>query len=1340
MKYKFRTWNIDRVLKKNNGKQQTKVTLKSVANSLTKKKWLLAALSSSLVMVPVTIFVSQAVQLSPYKIDGKQFHSSNSAMNYVLSQAEVDPYKNEVGAKWRLITPDGVVKHFDSPEQLKDEVYSEKYISKVNVTTSMDLSKKADLANGKLSLTSEELASLLTSSDESINNTVRILKGSNDRVILDDGNGENEAYGSYFSPQQAYYFNDFYFNSKEQLLQYLLNEYLPNNQQKKEFNSFVVQAPNGAKSRPISTDNDKSLESTNYLSSFIQANSLEVIEYTNSKSGETLHITNDNFSKQLDNIDLSDIPYLHIGSNQGESLYIIDSDKNDDNNLLGPYFYKGVLDIGSFNNTKMWKKTNKIQSGLYVQSKIDSMIGSFFSSIINDDPVLNLMEASEDCTEPSLFRTPIIMENGMTIDQWFTWWLKTLNVNLYNEVMIANKTLLKGKKYNTFFKFPTLLSFLLQRIVSHNLGNELIDLVFYYFGIVADFIQDAIETAVLHDENILTGVDGTRFNFKSFFNVGQNEFNINSSMEQYLIRLKTNYPKLVAAMSTFIDTSNNLFLFAGLLPYNQSSLEPLRLQKILDEQTIKEITPSLENIYNVFSSTDLSTMLNHYVANSKDDYIKNVVGKLGKDEYEKALDELPTKNKNITVGTLLKGIAAQNNAHYQRVSTIIEEEIKEFMRTGIVLKEGYLYALHTPNLNFDRMEGFLNLVVSNPDIDVYKAYMAVALDIRMNKEKALTLNSFNNINEFDKNVTKLVFAHFGMNNVANAVSIGTALRELYDRTNVSTNVDNPYPVPTIDRHPFLNGSTDADFNAEFARYFADRTQVHTTSFSGDNSRWSNVTIFDSSLSEWSDFRDDASSSGINTIITSSREGYDASISDNVSQMAAMEPISNAERRNSNNFSIRESVDIAGDDDFIKNLQADPKWGNSKVFTKTKEIFTKVAENILPILGTGFLIAEMVFLITDLLRVDNIQDFYVFTTSDGTDFVWDGGRTVSRFFGASVETVNTLKGTDILPPIQITLPQVEEFYYFNSVRFYDSKELKYSYLKYILNSGEYKSEKFVKKFTFNRPSADGTYLYLYDSFDEMFEGILENLNITKKDESFDYSQIDKSSVYISSTNFAFSNGISTDSSNSNEVIAENIYDNIRATNIVKKPLIKDGLASFSSNNKFVIPGKVWTPSGIIDNSKYAAQYLIDNSANSMKENSNNGFEDLITEDDFLIKDKGQAENQSYWRLFNLFKSTFQLESKTILKTDYFGQSSAKYSFSDYNDNLSTVPLYIVNDALGSGKAYFDNSYLAERFLFKMFSFEKIVQFEWDATISYNGLFFSTKKEFNDWFVHWLPYQR
>lgn len=79
-----------------------------------------------------------------------------------------------------------------------------------------------------------------------------------------------------------------------------------------------------------------------------------------------------------------------------------------------------------------------------------------------------------------------------------------------------------------------------------------------------------------------------------------------------------------------------------------------------------------------------------------------------------------------------------------------------------------------------------------------------------------------------------------------------------------------------------------------------------------------------------------------------------------------------------------------------------KWSGKNAITKVKDYASLAANVFDPMISTCLFGLEIFFLISDFIAENYTQEFYVYTTVDGTEFIWDGGLTVSRYLGLEGE--------------------------------------------------------------------------------------------------------------------------------------------------------------------------------------------------------------------------------------------------------------------------------------------------------------------------------------------------
>ena len=390
-------------------------------------------------LVPVTSSVAistnttlNSINSGAYGLGNMNFGSYNELMNYVNNNSKTVSVEGN-NSKW-TVTLNGVTKSYSDPNTLRQSLYND-YIKSKQVKTDVDLATYAS-SNGVLGLTSQKVWKHVS---YDVNSSNIVYQGANDQIFAN----QEDAYASYFQTKQGYTFNGVNFNDKASLRTYLEREYFPNKANLQ--NTVVITSPTG-NSLPINLTRTDAYET---LTNFINENAEIRLNYTN-KSDESVSIKINNISDTMNAVELKDLNYQHVHSNEGESRYIIDN--NDSADLIGPYFYKGVLDVTSFKNKKMWKKVNGVAKSVYVESQLDSTIGSFFTSIINDDNNLNKIQAEDGSTNTLLFRTLLSTPDNKSYDKWFIEELGKLSPDLANAVIKANDSMMTGKKYNSFYK------------------------------------------------------------------------------------------------------------------------------------------------------------------------------------------------------------------------------------------------------------------------------------------------------------------------------------------------------------------------------------------------------------------------------------------------------------------------------------------------------------------------------------------------------------------------------------------------------------------------------------------------------------------------------------------------------------------------------------------------------------------------------------------------------------------------------------------------------------------------------------------------------------------------
>lgn len=1382
-------------------KLNSKVNLdKSIKGFFTKKKIILSSLTSVLVSVPITIGITQIMNDKGYTFHGQSFSNLSSAVDYVKNNSTVSQHMVEGNnSKWKL-SLNNEVKIFNTPEELRAYVY-DNFVKVQSVNTNLDFSKFEN-EKGALNINGDFWKNIY---DGSSNLNKTVYQGLND-IAYDN---EESAKKSYFQVKDGYQFNGIYFQTKEQLNNYLINNYLPS--QNNSFNSIVIEGPNGTKSNAINLSGKNAMAE---ISEFVSNNAEKVLSYTNSTNKKTFDISSSNVNNIINDVNVKDLDYIHMYTNEGQSRYVIDNSIYDDNNLIGPYFYNGNLDVGSFMNKNMWRKTTGIKKSSFLGSKIDDMIGNFFTSVINDDNVLNIIESDQDKKIPPIFRTMLYLEdiNGKTregknssetekpkktsLDDWYVNKINELSPKLSKEIENTNRTLLGGKRYNTFFKIPIMYSFIMQRIVSYNLGNEILNLTIDYFSRVADFIQDAIDIVTLYDKDILTRDDGKVFNVKEFFQIGNPEYNLNTSTEYFLNEIKT-YSKLVSAMSTYVGATNSIMLTTGLLPFDSYDQSYLFDFGIIEKDQYYKDETKYKAIYDSFSTLSYAEMLNVYIPNSKNQTINSIKDK-PKSEWDKSMEAIKSNFSKLPVGSLLKGIGMKNTEYHDLARALLNTEIRLFNETNAIMHDGYLSKLYNPDSKKDRLGPFMTLIHHNQTIDTYRVYIALVADIRSGGRVYNNPNDIVDKNAFIKNISRLVGFAFG-----SAYMVGTTVNQIFkgyskyrgsysvNRASALSGSESSWAttwagpdsssnngwmrdamvgsVPSVTNHPLFkhfsnkantgNGSV-GSWGGGISGDINRSNSIISRAGSNHGSVSSNQSFTMKDLEpiyakvnkpynpdpdfligrvfsfltdhmdrdEWHIWDGGAVYTGVREPIYESFNGSVVSRQSIVSPFHEASSISgdNWERASSNGLTTNDFPAAPTETPKADRVASSKrmKWSGKATLLKIKD-YASIAANVLgPLISTGLFGLEIFFLISDFVSENYTQEFYVYTTADGTEFIWDGGLTVSKYLGLETRQLSGIDKMKLLRPIQVTLPQVEDFYYYNGVKYYDPNLLKKDQLTYLLqNNITPTSKQFKVKYTLSNTSNNKS----FDSIESLLEDVIADLGITKNnDGTYNFKNINKGSTYLSKTSFAFSNGLTTDENNSQIAISRNVLENIRTTKIVMLP--KKDATTHKANGRtdeFVYPGKYWDGSKVVENNDKSREYIIDNSANELKAGVNNTNR-MIDKSDYAIENIAEAEKKSQEKLYSTFKTKLAVNQKTTIVTDVIN----KNKFNEMSDSVSKKNLYVVK-LPGQESMYFATMDKAQTYAIAYLKFQKDADMKNQTIYNYNGMTFNSIDEIIEW---------
>lgn len=1184
------------------------------------KKWKYIMFTGIIATAPIITAVAVGVTQTNAVIN----LNSEDSFNYVLNNATKNSEEMETNnSRWSItLNSTNEVMYFDSPEQMQTKLGT--YIQENFANTSYDLEKYTDPNTGILGgdQQGDDLWKNLNIGVNKENLKIQtVYRGENGQIFTN----AVDAKSSYLQLQEAYYFNDIYFNTKEELRKYLLDEYFYDNTPKA--NAITIKAPNNTISAPINL-NDSNFE--NIVKSFVESNASKVLKYdrTINQDGEmkpdkTIYFTPENYMDKYNEINLNDLDYQYIASNQGKSKYILDLDASDEHNLYAPYIYDGTLDIGSFSNKDNWQKSKEGDNVNipYQAGEVNYAIGTFFSFLLSEDQAINNTLYDNNVRNIRLFNIPEIkvtntydntLSGTVNFDDYYLSEMKKTDKLLFREVIEMYRTMLRGKRYNAFYKIPLLYSFIMQRIVSYNLSQSFLNLTVDYFGSICDYLQDALELTILNNKLLDNFyVKKPDFNIARFFNIGNPQFDISTSIDAYMEIFKKDYPLLVGAIVAAITGISDLNSYAGLYNTLSSSMQKLIKYDVINEDNKSIFTQNgslFKNIYKLWTQPDYVTFL-----------------KFAKDE------KLHNKADNHSVFF----------------------DVDKYIAT-------LSYELHNFLVNAN---AFLEIDIDSRD--------------RSNKYNGILSKLYNK--NSTNSYTPSNYSYYSQLMVNNS----KVIKEIVANKNYT--IYQIYLLLIID-HDLFNSST---FNKNFNSIGAFSDAINNIRNNLANRPSSNVTEIFSNASK---FMCEYFVVSPMKFAEASIYKYNDSSIDSIKQMTA---------------SIVDLLNLGAG--VIKSAAKAVPWAS--------------------------LVIGAVDFLFNIFVPENTKYLYTYTTSNNDKFIWDGGSESRLFFNlARVGQDKTNKDMKLLPPIQFVLPQMEDCYYYDGVRYYSPEEIKRVQLQHMMNSllndKKLNSKKhFSYIYTFDTPPMNLT--------DNTLNQINGFSNIAEL-QNFIFDNINNSinggpkSNYIKSEVVAFSDGFKAD--NDLSVITnltDNVIENIRPTWMAMKPIYDTNTGYPIKNNAirtFIFPNKSWSSaSGLYINTKINNdQYLIDNSANDLLPNIQLSPDGTVTKDEYIISSKYQAGDISKDKLAKNFLDLNQVESKKVLISEYMN----KANFDDLNDAIYKQRVYKVT-LPNLETEYFIDIAKAQRWLSQNLLTTKIGSYITEYTYEFHGHVFKSIADMKQW---------
>ncbi len=408
---------------------------------------------------------------------------------------------------------------------------------------------------------------------------------------------EKDAKNSYLQIHDAYSFNGIYFRTKEELAAYLNKYYDSLPKPSREY--FTIKGPKNIYSSPINVKKIKAgdQKEIEQLKLFVRQNSEKYLEVKSQEKGKPVYwyYNNDEIDDNIANITVNynDYDFIPINSNQGKPNYIVDLDRSDKYDLIGPYYVKSSSIIENITDRKLWTKIDGTDYQIAHDMRTNELVSNFINFIV---------EEGESSVSPFYYEAI-----GSSIDLYFNN-LRTNYPDVYSSVMNLDNQMRKGKRYSAFYRLPILYIHTIERLVKRGYDHNIIKQTKYIYNLTTNYI-DSIINHIVPMEFLVpneTTIDTHNFSLTEIFNFNNPSFDLNSDITYFTDLIRTKYKKLLS----FIEVFSNIYSLSTFIPF------PIQFSK----STYYNIFKSNLNNFNAIEIDKISKIWNAMLDNDSNKF------------------------------------------------------------------------------------------------------------------------------------------------------------------------------------------------------------------------------------------------------------------------------------------------------------------------------------------------------------------------------------------------------------------------------------------------------------------------------------------------------------------------------------------------------------------------------------------------------------------------------------------------------------------------------------------------------------------------------------------------
>lgn len=740
------------------------------------KKLILPILTSASLTLPIAVCSScsktktdnKEIKKEPFiKIGNKKFYSLEEVHEYLKSQNVYITAKQINKLKYKLNSQNMT---FENRAKLNE--YLTTLINSKEVTTELDFDKLLKYKEFDKSISKNGLKFI---DFDSAQDNVTIYRGINDSAYLN----KTDAIDSYFNIGVVYPFGNKIYSSIEAMRKEIEPEIDKINSQQDltdfidKYNlngsSEILKFANGNE-WALPTDflqlsNTATLtnQMKNELTNIIVNNSTAYVMMDTPFGQKAFSIDeilkNSNLSQQFLK-DLSIFNVIKADFNYGKSSFIVDSSKNDENNLFGNYIHSSTNDsIEKFNdsNREMWKKTKNEGSSNVSLNEEAQYVNKFFSYIFDvvmrkdiDKKIINGQDAS---AEKEILKNNISVLNNTADVQALnklnnllkSFKIEGNSISLYDRLNEIIKEIKNGKRGSLFNEIPIIYIAAISNMVKYEAPYELVSAFNEYYRKFLNYF-DKICKNLLGD--LYKNKDGQPIKMYRDSQMNGFDLNLNTDLNAF-INMFANSPYVLSGAKAIMLGINNANSTTGMVEFNSNFVESADL----DNQSLslcKNLFDKFSLKQNAQSPYYFDLKQNKVVEdanNNTNEIISALVGFVA-DSVNSATESL--NNKYISD---LNWLMSNTDRAQEKEYTIKANNIKHW---SVESSNSYELAQKMEKLDYTNVEDLKSI---NYQYNEQNIKINSSLSVKMDEESSTEITVYKNNEEWQQRKAKSIKAN-----------------------------------------------------------------------------------------------------------------------------------------------------------------------------------------------------------------------------------------------------------------------------------------------------------------------------------------------------------------------------------------------------------------------------------------------------------------------------------------------------------------------------------------------------------------------------------------------------